>query len=59
MRLNPITYIVDGFRYSFIDHIWFWEKPMALLRFLLVYLFFVFLGVKIYSRTEKTITDVL
>ena len=28
---------------------------MPLLRFMLVYLLFVFLGVKIYSRTEKTI----
>ena len=59
LRLNPITYLIDGFRYCFIDHVWFWEEPMSLLRFMLVYLLFVFLGVKIYSRTEKTITDVL
>ena len=32
---------------------------MSLLRFMLVYLLFVYLGVKIYSRTGKTITDVL
>ncbi len=59
LRLNPITYLIDGFRYCFIDHIWCWEEPLSLLRFMLVYLLFVFLGVKIYSRTEKTITDVL
>ena len=59
LRLNPVTYLIDGFRYCFIDHVWFWEEPMSLLRFMLVYLLFVFLGVKIYSRTEKTITDVL
>ena len=59
LRLNPITYLIDGFRYCFIDHVWFWGEPMSLLRFMLVYLLFVFLGVKIYSRTEKTITDVL
>ena len=56
---NPVTYLIDGFRYCFIDHVWFWEKPMALLNFMIVYLLFVFLGVKIYSRTERTITDIL
>ena len=54
-----MTYLIDGFRYCFIDHVWFWEKPMALLNFMLVYLLFVFLGIKIYSRTERTITDIL
>lgn len=28
LRLNPITYLIDGFRYCFIDHVWFWEEPM-------------------------------
>lgn len=59
LRLNPVTYLIDGFRHCFIDHVWFWEKPMALLNFMLVYLLFVFLGIKIYSRTERTITDIL
>lgn len=27
-RLNPMYYIVDGFRDSLLDHVWFWEKPV-------------------------------
>ncbi len=27
IRLNPMQYIVQGYRESFIDHVWFWEHP--------------------------------
>lgn len=29
LRLNPVFYIVQGYRDAFVDQIWFWERPAA------------------------------
>ena len=36
LKLNPVTYIVQGFRNSLINKVWFWEQPKRLLYFLIV-----------------------
>lgn len=58
-RLNPMYYIVDGFRDCLLEKTWFWEKPMWSVYFwcfaILVYL----LGVKMFNRLKAHFSDVL
>jgi len=59
MKLNPMFYIVEGFRDTFINHIWFWEKPLETLYFLSVCLFILFLGATVFKRLRPHFGDVL
>lgn len=58
-KLNPVYYIVDGFRDAILEDVWFWEKPMWSIFFwcfsILVYLF----GVKMFNRLKVHFSDVL
>ena len=27
LKINPVTYLVNGFRNCFINKVWFWEQP--------------------------------
>lgn len=58
-RLNPMYYIVDGFRDCLLGKNWFWEKPVWSVYFwcfaILVYL----LGVKMFNRLKAHFSDVL
>lgn len=58
-KLNPVYYIVSGFRDTLLDKVWFWEKPLWSLYFwcfaILVYL----LGVKLFNRLKVHFSDVL
>ena len=58
-RLNPVYYIVDGFRDALLDRVWFWEKPVWSIYFwcftILVYL----VGVKLFNRLKVHFSDVL
>lgn len=58
-RLNPVYYIVDGFRDALLDQVWFWEKPVWSIYFwcfaILVYL----VGVKLFNRLKVHFSDVL
>lgn len=59
LRLNPITFLVSGFRNCFINKVWFWEQPKRLLYFGIITLVLLFFAVKIYKRLRKDIPDVL
>jgi teichoic acid transport system permease protein len=58
-RLNPMYYIVDGFRDSLLSKVWFWEKPVWTIYFwgfsILVYIF----GIKLFNRLKVHFSDVL
>ena len=51
-KLNPMYYIVDGFRNALLDHIWFWEKPLWTLAFWIITLLFFVIGVNVFNLTE-------
>ncbi len=57
--LNPITFIVNGYRNSFVKHIWFWKEPTSLLFFLLLTLGTIIFSIAIYKRIKKDIPDLL
>ena len=44
LRMNPITYLIKGYRNSFINKIWFWEYPKQMLFFLFLCCFMLLLG---------------
>lgn len=59
LNLNPITYLVNGFRNCFINKIWFWEQPKRLLYFGIITLVLLILGLWSYKKLRKDIADVL
>jgi len=59
LNLNPITFLVNGFRNCFINKIWFWEQPKRLLYFSIITLILLILALWSYKRLRKDIADVL
>jgi lipopolysaccharide transport system permease protein len=60
IKLNPVYYIVEGYRESFIYKTWFWEKHyMMTLYFWSVAMFFFFLGAVVFRRLRPHFADVL
>jgi lipopolysaccharide transport system permease protein len=60
IKLNPVYYIVEGYRESFIYKTWFWEKHyMMTLYFWGITSFFFFLGAVVFRRLRPHFADVL
>ena len=59
LRLNPITYLVTGFRDCLINKVWFWEKPSRLLYFLIAWGAMLIMALWAYRKVRKDIPDVL
>lgn len=59
LTVNPITYLVNGYRNCFINRIWFWQQPKRLVYFLIITLILFILGMVVYKRLRKDIPDVL
>ncbi len=59
LYLNPMSYIVDGFRDTFINHIWFWEKPIDSFWFLGITFTFFIAGAIVFKRLRPHFGDVL
>lgn len=59
LYLNPVTFIVNGYRNCFIKHIWFFEEPIALLSFLLLTTIIAIIGITLYNHLKKDIPDLL
>ena len=57
--VNPVTFLVNGFRNCFINKIWFWEQPKRLMYFGIITLIMIILSLWIYKRLRKEIPDVL
>jgi lipopolysaccharide transport system permease protein/teichoic acid transport system permease protein len=58
-KLNPLYYIVRGYRDSFIDHCWFWERGLTNIYFWVVTLFIAILGAWIFKKLYPHFADVL
>ena len=59
VKLNPLFYIVEGYRDSMINHIWFWEKPILTLYFWVVALGMLALGFSTFRKLKPHFADVL
>ncbi len=58
-RLNPMNYIVQGYRSALLDHEWFWEQPLYTLYFWAFTLVMYIVGVTVFRRLEPHFADVL
>lgn len=58
-KLNPVYYIVDGFRDSLLAGVGFWEKPMWTLYFWLFVIIVFGIGVSVFKRLRIHFADVL
>jgi len=59
LKINPITYICNGFRNSLVYKVWFWEEPKTLLAFCLLTFMVFIAAIFVYKRLRKDIPDVL
>lgn len=59
LKVNPVTYLVEGYRNCFIHKTWIWESPKTLIAFLLTLLVLTITAIWVYRRLRKEIPDVL
>lgn len=59
LSLNPVFYIVEGFRNTLIDKIWFWQKPVEFLIFWCLTALLLGGGIYCFKRTKPYFSDVL
>lgn len=60
VKLNPVYYLVEGYRESFIYHVWFWDGHYELTAYYWLFTGFVFIvGAVIFKRLRPHFADVL
>ena len=59
IKLNPLYYIVKGYRDSFMEKVWFFESPLLTLYFWIFSLFVLWLGMTVFNRLRDHFADVL
>lgn len=59
LKCNPMYYIIEGYRNSFIYHRWFWELGYTTVGFWAVTVFIVLLGVVVFKKLRPHFADVL
>ena len=58
-KVNPLYYIVSGYRDALINRIWFWEKPGLTVYYWLVTLIVFVIGRHIFKKLRVHFADVL
>ena len=59
LKINPVTYLVEGYRNCFIHKTWIWETPKTLIAFLVILLVLTIASIWVYRKLRKEIPDVL
>lgn len=59
IKLNPVYYIVEGYRNSFIDHVWFWQTYKITPYFLISASITFIAGAIVFRRLRPHFADVL
>ncbi len=59
LQLNPMYYIVMGYRDALINKVWFWENPGLTIYFWVFTIVVLFLGTTIFKRLRMHFADVL
>ncbi len=58
-KLNPMYYIVEGYRDSLIDGVWFWQRPALTIYFWCVTLLLFVFGRRVFGKLKVHFADVL
>lgn len=59
LKLNPMFYIVNGYRSTLISKVWFWETPGLTLYFWIFTLVILVLGITVFNKLKIHFSDVL
>lgn len=59
LKLNPVFYIVSGYRDAMLGRVWFWERPLLTLYFWLFTILVGFLGLRTFTKSKGYFADVL
>ena len=59
IQINPIYFIVDGYRDIFLNNIWFWEKSFWSLYFVLLIIFIFVIGINLFNKLKVHFGDLL
>ncbi len=59
IKLNPLYYIVSGYRDALLNHSWFWERPKQTIYFWVITIVVYMLGTTIFRRLKVHFADVL
>lgn len=59
LKLNPMVFIVEGYRNSFINEVWFWETYKNTPYFLIITAIFLVLGAIVFRKLRPHFGDVL
>lgn len=59
LKLNPLYYIIDGYRNSFVYKIWFWETPRLTLYYWVVTAMVLVTGLKLFRKMRPHFADML
>lgn len=58
-KLNPVMYITEGYRDSFLYGIWFWERPSYMIYFWTVTIILFLLGGLVFNKLRPQFADVI
>lgn len=58
-KLNPVYYIVEGYRDTFINHVWFWHRYNQTAYFWIISTIILFIGIKLFRKMKPHFADVL
>ena len=59
IKLNPVVYLIEGYRDSLIYHIPFWEKPYQTLYFWGVTLMILWIGITVFKKLRPHFAEVI
>lgn len=59
LKLNPVYYIVEGYRDSFVDHNWVWERGTYTAYFWALVIVLLIVGSKVFNKLNKYFADML
>jgi len=59
INLNPVAYIISGYRDTFVNHIWFWEHNIVTIYFWVVTILILVTGIIVFKRLRPHFGDVL
>lgn len=58
-KINPMYYVITGYKDTFIYKIWFWERPNQMLIFFSISTFLLVIGVVVFRKLRPHFNDVL
>lgn len=59
LKLNPLYYIVSGYRDALLNQVWFWERPGITVYYWVIAILFFVLGRTVFNRLKVHFADVL